>query len=356
MKTLLDDNKTFDTYDTADVYQSLIDLSHQFESGWYDSQLLNLGFDTNSIKNIVFVGMGGSNLPAHILHGLSPYLFNCPFEIISNYRLPQYADKNTLIILVSYSGNTNEVLSCAKEVSKRNLKTIVITVGGSLKNEAINNHWPILVLDDKLNRSHVPRYGIGLLLGASLGVVVRLNPEAFRHIDPKEIVRSIERAQQNLKKEIETDSNPAKSLAIKNKGQAIIIISSNHLAGVAKTAANFVNETSKTFSASFLIPDLNHHFLEGLVFPISLKDNLRFLFLNSSLYPDIVQKRILVTKEIILKQKYQLTIIKPESIDAVSQVFESLAFLTMFSYYLSIANKQDPGTNPWVDLFKKQLT
>ncbi len=330
-------------------------LAQQFESAWHDSQFVNLNFGPEKIENIVVAGMGGSNLAAHIAQSLSPFLLKIPFEIIANYRLPSFVNKKTLVILVSYSGNTEETLSCAQDVKQRQSPAVVITTGGKLKDFAIKEHLPLLLLDEKLNHSRVPRFGLGLMLGGLLGLLVRLNPESFRHIDTKDIERTIERCLDSQKLEIASTINPAKSLALKNKGQSVIIFSANHLNGVAKTASNFLNETSKTFSTWFSLPDLNHHLMEGFTFPTSLKDNTRFILLDSSLYPEIIQKRLKLTKEILLKQKYQLTVIKPESVDIISQVFESLVFLVMFSYYLSIVNKQDPGTNPWVDLFKKQL-
>ncbi|HSV94629.1 MAG TPA: SIS domain-containing protein [Spirochaetia bacterium] len=356
MKTQLDDPKIFSQYDTLSVYDSLVSIGEQFESAWHDSQFVSLNFEPEKIINIVFAGMGGSNLSAHVVQSLSPLLLKTPFEIISNYRLPQYTSKDTLVILVSYSGNTEEILSCAQDSAKRQSKTVVVTTGGKLKDIALAEHWPLILLDEKLNRSHVPRYGIGLLLGAILGLTVRLNPESFRFVDPKEIVRILERTLDTLKADRPADDNPAKSFALKNKGQAVIIFSANHLSGVGKIFTNFLNETSKTFSAFYTIPDLNHHLMEGLVFPTTLKDSVRFVFINSTLYPEIIQKRFQLTKDILIKQNYQLTVIKPESSDIVAQTFESLAFLVMISYYLSIVNKQDPGTNPWVDFFKKQLT
>jgi glucose/mannose-6-phosphate isomerase len=193
------------------------------------------------------------------------------------------------------------------------------------------------------------------MLGAVIGLIVRINPESYRFVDSKEIVKVIEKTLNPLRKESLTKDNPAKAFATKNRGQAIIVLSANHLSGVGKVSVNYFNETAKTFSAHFSIPNLNHHLLDGLVFPITLKEHARFILLNSSLYPEIIQKRFQLTKEILIKQNYQLSVIKPESTDIVSQVFESLVFLVMISYYLSIVNKQDPGTNPWVDFFKKQL-
>lgn len=355
MKTLLDDSKIFAQLDSLDVMDSIASMGHQFESSWHDSQFVSLNFEPGQIKNIVFAGMGGSNLPAHVLLSLAPLLLKVPFEIVSNYRLPQYTSNETLVILASYSGNTEEIISCGQDASVRHSKVVVITTGGKLKEFALNEHWPIILLDEKLNRSHVPRFGIGLMLGATLGLTVRLNPQAFSFLDPKEIVRVIERSLDSFKIDKSASDNPAKSFALKNKGQSILIFSANHLTGVAKVSANYFNETAKTFSSSFSIPDVNHHLFEGLTFPTSLKDHTRFILLNSSLYPEVIQKRLQITKDILIKQNYQLTIIKPETADITSQVFESLVFLVLISYYLSIVNKQDPGTNPWVDTFKKQI-
>lgn len=355
MKTFLDDTKIFNQLDTLSVYDSILSLGQQFESAWHDTQFVSLNFEPKEIENVVFAGMGGSNLPAYLTLSLSPLLLKVPFEIISNYRLPQYVSKNTLVILASYSGNTEEIISCAQDAKQHQSKILVITSGGKLKEIAINEHYPIILLDESLNKSHIPRYGIGLMIGATIGIMTRLNPESYRFVDPKEIVRVIEKSLDSLNSNIPTENNPAKSFSIKNKGQAIMIISANHLNGVGKISGNFMNETAKTFSTFFSIPDINHHLMEGLSFPVSPKDHFRFVLLNSSLYPEIIQKRFQITKNIIIKQNYQLTVIKPESTDIVSQVFESLVFFIMISYYLSIVNKQNPGTNPWVDFFKKQL-
>jgi hypothetical protein len=95
--------------------------------------------------------------------------------------------------------------------------------------------------------------------------------------------------------------------------------------------------------------------MEGLAFPVGLKDDVKFILLDSGLYPLIIQKRLRITKDVLLKQKYQVTVIKPESADPVLQSFESLVFLIMFSYYLGILNKVNPGENLMVDYFKNQL-
>lgn len=356
MKSVLDDPKTYKQLDTSSIYDSLSKIGRQFESGWHDAQFANLAIELDDINNIVFVGMGGSNLSAKIVHSLSPLILTVPFEVVANYRLPAYSSKSTLVILASYSGNTEETMSCAQDAVRRGCKIVSITTGGKLKDYSILEHIPLIHIDDKFNPSHSPRAGIGITTGALVSLLIRINQKAYTHFDTKEISHTIERSVDLTSQTKSASENPAKILAQKHRGQGVIIFSANHLDGISQVASNFINESAKSFSAHFSLPDLNHHLLEGMEFPLSLKDNISILMIISSLYPEKIQKRFEITKEILLKQKYHVTVIKPESEDLVLQTFESLVFLIMFSYYLSIVNKVNPGSNPWVDYFKNKLT
>ncbi len=351
----LDDTRHYQTYDPHNLYDSLTKFGRQMESGWHTAEFVNLDFDTEKIRNIIYVGMGGSNLAAEVIKSFGPFILSLPFEVCANYRLPSYADKNSLVILSSYSGNTEEVLSCAQDASMRDCKAVCITTGGKLKDLAENKGLSLIELDGKFNPSHSPRAGLFLSLGASIALLLRLNPVAKKYFIQKDITQTIERVQDLVNIQKETASNPAKSLAAKHKGLGIIFLSANHLAGVGKVLGNYLNESSKTYASVFNFPDLNHHFLDGLIYPTNLKDDINFIILNSGQFPEVIQKRIQITREIIIKQKYHLTVLKPETTDPVLQVFESLAFLIMFSYYLSIVNKVDPSVNPWVDYLKKEL-
>ncbi|KKS92707.1 MAG: Bifunctional phosphoglucose/phosphomannose isomerase [Candidatus Collierbacteria bacterium GW2011_GWC2_43_12] len=352
---ILDNLKIYKQLDEQDLYGSLTKLGRQIESGWTSAEFVSLNFDPEKIRNIVFAGMGGSNLAAHTALALSPLLLRVPFEIVANYRLPSYSDKNTLVILSSYSGNTEEILSCAQDATMRGCPSVVITTGGQLQTTVNKNKLPLILLDQKFNPSHTPRAGIGLSLGAVLGLLIRLNPSSQKYFDLKEIIRTVERVFDMVNIHKETSENPAKSLAAKHKGSGIILFSANHLTGVGKTIANYLNESAKTMSHSFVFPDLNHHLLEGFTFPAGLRDQTNIIILNSSLYPEVIQKRIHITKDILTQQKYKVTILNPETTDITNQVFESLVFLIMFSYYLSISNKVDPITNPWVDYLKNKI-
>lgn len=52
-----------------------------------------------------------------------------------------------------------------------------------------------------------------------------------------------------------------------------IVIGAEHLTANTLITRNQFNETSKTFSAFYIVPDLNHHLMEGVGFSKRIKIN-----------------------------------------------------------------------------------
>jgi len=69
----------------------------------------NLSYE--NFKNVVLAGLGGSGIAGRIVKTYFQALAPLPIEVISDYKLPNYVDDKTLVILNSYSGNTEETLS-----------------------------------------------------------------------------------------------------------------------------------------------------------------------------------------------------------------------------------------------------
>lgn len=264
--------------DPRDTYSSTDMLVQQCKTAWFEVNALPIDFNATGIKNIVFCGMGASIYGALVTKALLGLEMPFPSEVITDYHLPAYVDQHTLVVLTSYSGTTEEVLSCADEAKAKNAKMLVLTRGGQLAEFAKENNLPAYIFDGKLNPSSVPRLGNGYSI---LGLIGLLNKAKIIDIEDKQIEEAITRLEEKLP-EI--------------KGQALrefetfqdkipVIITAEHLAGNGQIVRNQFNETSKTFSCLYLVPDLNHHLMEGLQFPT--EHNLHFLILNS---PNFTQK------------------------------------------------------------------
>jgi len=355
MKHFLDQEKIVTQLDPGHVYDSITQFDAQLNSSWQEVEMQTIKTSPKNIKKICIAGMGGSALAARILKSLTPLICHLPFEIVNNYRLPNWVDKNTLVILSSYSGNTEEIVSSAMDALAKKAHIFTIASGGELSDLAQKNDWDLYTINPQHNPSGQPRLGLGYSLGAHLGYLSRFNLIDTGKIDRENIIQVVVASAKNLKHKVEFKNNPAKMLAEKAKGKAVIIFSANHIAGAAYAGKNHINESAKTFADSFVLPELNHHLLEGLSLPDNFNQNTHFILINSDLYPDKIKKRLQITQEILDKQKYPLTVIKPDSDTMMGQALEVLIFFEYFSFYLATINHVDPSPIPWVDYFKKRL-
>lgn len=332
--------------DPRDSYGSTDMLLQQCRAAWKEVNDLPITLDATDIKNIVFCGMGASiygALVTKVLMGLQmPY----PSEVITDYHLPAYVDEHTLVVLTSYSGTTEEVLSCAEEAKDKGAKMLILTRGGQLAEFAKANNVPAYIFDGKMNPSAVPRLGNGYTV---LGLIGLLNKARIIDIEDKEIENAINRLEEKLP-EI--------------KGQALtefeifqdkipVIIAGEHLAGNAQILRNQFNETSKSFSCYYLVPDLNHHLMEGLQFPS--EHRLHFLILNSPNYSPKIKRRMELTIEVIKQNSHELHEFMSSGQTIYDDFLETLAYGSYLTLFLALRYDQDPAVNPFVDWFKNKL-
>src|ERR1041385_9085800 len=96
------------------------------------------------IKNIVVAGLGGSGIGGNILSELLRDELRVPVIVNKGYFLPAFADDSTLLILASYSGNTEEIVSCALQGIEKGLSLICVTSGGKLEEIALKHHLDLI--------------------------------------------------------------------------------------------------------------------------------------------------------------------------------------------------------------------
>ena len=214
---------------------------------------------------------------------------------------------------------------------------------------------PAYIYEAKANPSNQPRMGLGYSIGATLSVLAKCG---FIHFSDEDIYK-LAIASRAFAKEFDVDipesKNLAKLMSRKLKDKIPVLVSSEHLFGVAHSFKNQLNESSKVFSIVFDIPELNHHLLEGLKYPSKAKGILYFLFYKSSLYRKELETRYNLTADVIEKNGYNYTIFQTRSDSKIEQIFEALTFGSFVSFYLACLYGVDPSKIPWVDYFKEKL-
>lgn len=353
--TNLDHDRTYQL-DSGNVYSSILALPAQFRASFAESLSFSFPSLYKQADKIVIAGMGGSGLGARVLLSLYKNQLEVPVELITDYQLPNYVDSKTIVILSSYSGTTEETLSCAKDALSRKAMGIVLATGGQLCDFGISAGWPVIMLDSSLNPSRQPRMAIGLNLGALLGIFSRLG---FLDVDEREteaFVMELLRFQKNSAKEVPTKDNAAKLLATKMLNKAIVLVTAQHLFGATYVFKNQLNENAKVMADIYEVPEMNHHALEGLSFPKNIKDKIHFVLLDSSSFDPQKAKRLAITEEIIGKQGFSSTRLRGEADSPLLEVLETIQFGAFVSFYLAMLYKIDPTPIPWVDYIKKRLS
>lgn len=354
----LDKKDIFDSLDQHHVADSIDTLANQIKQVLKERDSIKSDEDYSQIQNVVLAGMGGSNLGIRILRHAFADQINVPINIVAGYGVPKYVDENTLYILSSYSGTTEEPLSTIKEARDRGAKLMIIsqdTDKSILKHIAEEHNIPSYLFNPDANPSGQPRLGLGYSV---FGIALLLEVAGIIKVDTAEIegiADDLLAFSQKLNIESKTDDNMAKGLASSLLDKMPILVGAEFLSGNLHVLRNQLNENAKTFSSYLIIPDANHHAMEGLVNPSLNKEALTFVFFDSELYSDRVKKRMELTKEVVEKNGVEVLSIKMNMKTKQAQCFEALQFGAWASYYLGILYAVDPVAIPWVDWFKKEL-
>jgi len=319
-------------------------IPEQITQTWNEVMNLDLPQKLGSAQSVAISGMGGSIYNYYILKALFGKTLTVPLVRINNYGLPGFLNKNSLLIGSSYSGSTEEVLYNVQEAQRKSIPVIVFAAGGALIEHAKERAVPFYQFNPLNNPSQQPRMGQGYMLFGAIGIFKKLG-FIKEEIDLEVLLE--------IKERLGSIAANAKSLVPKLIGQEIFFVAADHLAGNAHILRNQTNETAKLYADYNLLPELNHHLLEGLKNPKALKRT--FICIDSELYFERNQRRGELTREVIEKNGYPVLSFQPRSATALGQFVETLIWGGYLTYELGKAYGEDPNLIPWVDYFKSKL-
>ena len=351
----IDQIANFKKYDSYHVGESISFLPEQILEITDLSKNIKIPKTYKNIKNIVINGMGGSNLGAWILRDVFKDKLKKPLSITPGYTIPGWVNRDTLYIMSSYSGTTEEVLSVYNELKKRKAKILIITTGGKLEKIMKKDNIPGFIFDPSFNPSGQPRLGVGYSIFGMISLLSRVGLIKVIKNEIEEIARIIYENNSKFLPNLNSKNNLAKKIALQLKNKIPILVGAEFLVGNMHAPRNQFCETSKNFADYLEVPDLNHFAMEGLSYPMHNKKNLAFLFFDSEFYSLRVQKRMELTKKVIKKNGIEVISHKLLAQTKLEQSVEMLHLGTWITYYLGMLNNFNPVEVPYVDWFKKEL-
>ena len=129
---ILDDTKIIQDIDKSGMLSILEKFPEQIQDAIQITQDAHLQ-DFIKIDNVIFTGMGASGISGDIITGLYRDKIDTPIAVNRDYNLPKWVHKNTLAIVLSYSGNTDETISAFKEAYQKKCHILAISSNGKLQ-------------------------------------------------------------------------------------------------------------------------------------------------------------------------------------------------------------------------------
>lgn len=351
----LDNREAIQELDASNVLGSVQALADQIEDAWTQVDALQVSINTDTIHNVVISGMGGSQLGPDVIKRVFKSQLTVPFEIYNDYALPAYVDEHSLVILSSYSGTTEEVLAATEQAIQSGAQIMVITTGGKLAELMREHNWPGYIIDPKYNPSNQPRMAIGYAVFGVVALLAKAGLLQLKHEDVISVINRVQETARGLGVDVPQDQNPAKQMAFQFLGRIPVLIAAEHLEGSVHVFQNQLNENAKSYAEYRVIPELNHHLMEGLRFPENNDNTFFFVLFNSPLYHERIQKRMSITQQVIEQRGADSMIINVDSATRLEQAFEVICFGAYVNFYLAMLEGIDPAPIPTVDFFKKEL-
>jgi glucose/mannose-6-phosphate isomerase len=347
--------KNIQKLDSENVLGSIDLVPKQAAQAWQEARRVKVPESYKKVSRAVVVGMGGSAIGPHLVRSVLYDKFYVPVQIVNGYNLPAYTDEDTLVLLSSYSGTTEEVLSCAREAKAKRAKVMVIAGGGNLADLAKKNRWPAYIFTATYNPCNQPRVGMGYAIFGTMALLSRAGVVRISDAEATLMIKKLVTYVRKFRFKSPASKNDAKKLSQKLKNKNIFLVGSEFLEGNMHIMSNQINETSKQFATWFMLPEINHHLLEGLSFPNRPKKDMIFLFFESMKYHPQVQKRYPITKQIVIKNKIGVVSYKLNERTKLGQAAEILMLGAYVSFYMGMLNGQDPAFIPWVKYLKNKL-
>jgi glucose/mannose-6-phosphate isomerase len=339
----------------ADPFQfrdHIVALPRQLLDGWAAAQALDLPDSLRQIDRVVLIGMGGSAIGAALFAALAAPECRHPISVVRDYDLPAFAGgSNTLMIAVSFSGDTEEVLAAFEQARTRGCQLLVVTGGGQLAKRAQAIGAPVIRIEHASPRQSA----LGWVIAPLLGLSSRLGWTHDFAIDLEEAIEVVRSWTPDLDVDAPVMKNLAKREAGQMLGRAVFVFGAGHLAEVAFRWKEQINESAKAWAAVEVLPDADHNSLAGMEWPDGFTSKMMALFLTGASDQPRNAQRIQLTKQAYMLAGCNTDFAMARGVSPLAQAMSLVLLGDFISFYLALLYGAEPMQVPIVAEFKAAL-
>lgn len=301
--------------------------------------------------NIVVAGMGGSAFSGELVRDWLRFECSTPIEVCKDYLLPAHVDEDTLVFVVSYSGDTEEAISTFIDALKKRSMLITISSNGLLLSSSRKMGVPHVVVP----RGLPPRSSFPFILVSLIVLLEKLGVIRDSQKEINEAIRILRLGKEKNGFKCLTKHNPAKKLAFNIKGKIPVVYGFRQYSSVAFRWKTQFNENSKCPSFYNVFPELTHNEVAGWKASSGITEKFCAILLRERNEPAEIRARIKETKKFALKNLSKTFEVYAHGKSSLAKMLHLLHLGDFVSIYLAILLDIDPTPVEMISKIKKNV-
>lgn len=330
-----------------DSFDRRLEESVQIGSGW------ELPCRPGEVSNVLFCGMGGSAIGGELLAAYLQDELTVPICVNRESAVPGWVSDRTLVVVCSYSGNTQETLQALRLARRRGARLCGLTSGGELAEIAAGQPFPLASMPKDLP----PRVAVGCSMIPTLVLLQRLglcDHQVDQAAGSMDFVRGCCRI---LGPGTAPADNPAKQLAAMLRGRVPVTLGGGRLTGaMARRWAGQFSENAKQVAFFDALPEVAHNQVVGWLDPGFKTDAcLTAVWLSDreDSAPSACQREWIVTRMDALGMSWILA--RSHGPSRLDRLWSLLLLGDYASVYLAVLYGRDPLTVEPIEELKSHL-
>jgi glucose/mannose-6-phosphate isomerase len=325
-------------------------LPEQMRSAAAGMELIEGLPPADGITSVVVLGMGGSGIAGDVLAAVAGPTCPVPIVVNKHYECPAFVGPDTLVLAISFSGNTEETIDAVHHAVGAGARLVAITAGGHLARIAHEWGAPVVRIDDSIP---MPRAGIAAVAVPPLLVLEQLGllEDATAQVD--DAVAQLERR----RAELGADLSPVTTVARRIGRTLPIVYGGGPLGEVAawRWKGQF-NENPKVASFANRVPELTHNEVCGWGQHGDVtRQVFTLVLLRHGLEHPQVQRRFDLVVELCDEVVADVIEVRAKGEGALAQLFDLVLLGDLISLQMAANEDVDPGPVPVLDEIKQRL-
>ena len=314
--------------------------------------LSSIDFDIklySNINHIVIAGMGGSAISGDIVANIVKDDIKVPITVVRDYSLPNWITRETLVILSSYSGNTEETLSIAKQAISATKMIVSITTGGELMNISKKNNIKYLLMPS----GYQPRAALGYSLTTLLVLFNKLKLVNDNVVEM--LINSVNQLEVFIKESCQKNQFAEKIANEISGGIVAVYGTEGSTNSIASRFQAQIAENSKWIAFCNNLPELNHNEIEGWNFTQFGDLKKSIVWLSDKDDHERVHRRIKVTSELLSDCSVNNIFLNCDGENYIIRQLKLIIIIDMISYYLAVISDVDPMPVDRISSLKEKM-